>query len=166
MINIEYFKLFYMFIGCMYFYLVYDWVEEFGEQLFVYWLLLDMVWLFNQFEFGLIDDGFGFIVCYLMLYFKWLFYLIYQDNLYMLLLFCGGLMMWMSLGDVVKINVCDNDWVEVVNVNGIYVCWVIVSYWMFEGVVFVYYVQECIVDMLCIEINGKCGGNYNVLICV
>lgn len=74
--------------------------------------------------------------------------------------------MWMSLGDVVKINVCDNDWVEVVNVNGIYVCWVIVSYWMFEGVVFVYYVQECIVDMLCIEINGKCGGNYNVLICV
>lgn len=75
-------------------------------------------------------------------------------------------MIWMFFVDVVKIGVFDNDWVEVYNCNGMVDVWVIVSYWILEGMVFMYYGQECIVNILLIECLGKCGGIYNFLICI
>ncbi len=53
---------------------------------------------------------------------------------------------WMSPSDAAKTKVLDNDWVKTINANGIYVCRVIVSHRVPNGVVFVYHVQERTID--------------------
>lgn len=52
----------------------------------------------------------------------------------------------MSPSDAAKTKVLDNDWVKTINANGIYVCRVIVSHRVPNGVVFVYHVQERTID--------------------
>ncbi|RUP01691.1 MAG: nitrate reductase subunit alpha [Mycobacterium sp.] len=160
-INIEHLKPFHTLTGRMHFYLAHDWVEELGEQLPVYRPPLDMARLFNQPQLG--GDGIGLTVRYLTPHSKWSFHSTYQDNLYMLSLSRGGPTMWMSPGDAAKIEVRDNDWVEAVNANGIFVCRAIVSHRMPDGVVFVYHVQERTVDTPRTETNNKRGGNHNAL---
>jgi len=162
-INIEHLKPFHTLTGRMHFYLAHDWIEELGEHLPVYRPPLDMTRLFNQPELGPTDDGIGLTVRYLTPHSKWSFHSTYQDNLYMLSLSRGGPTMWMSPGDAAKIKVRDNDWVEAVNANGIYVCRAIVSHRMPDGVVFVYHVQERTVDTPRTETNNKRGGNHNAL---
>ncbi|MBO0880859.1 MAG: nitrate reductase subunit alpha, partial [Mycobacterium sp.] len=165
-INIEHLKPFHTLTGRMHFYLAHDWIEELGEHLPVYRPPLDMTRLFNQPELGSTPDGLGGIgltVRYLTPHSKWSFHSTYQDNLYMLSLSRGGPTMWMSPGDAAKIKVRDNDWVEAVNANGIYVCRAIVSHRMPDGVVFVYHVQERTVDTPRTETNNKRGGNHNAL---
>jgi len=61
------------------------------------------------------------------------------------------------------VGVSDNDWIEVVNCNGVVVVCVIVLYCMFEGMVYMYYVQDCFIDVLILEMFGKWGGIYNLL---
>ena len=162
-INIENLKPFHTLTGRMHFYLAHDWVEELGEHLPVFRPPLDMTRLFDQPELGPTDDGIGLTVRYLTPHSKWSFHSTYQDNLYMLSLSRGGPTMWMSPGDAAKIKVRDNDWVEAVNANGIYVCRAIVSHRMPDGVVFVYHVQERTVDTPRTETNNKRGGNHNAL---
>ncbi|QNI08186.1 nitrate reductase subunit alpha [Mycobacterium kubicae] len=163
-INIENLKPFHTLTGRMHFYLAHDWVEELGEHLPVFRPPLDMTRLFGQPELGSrSEDGIGLTVRYLTPHSKWSFHSTYQDNLYMLSLSRGGPTMWMSPGDAAKIDVRDNDWVEAVNTNGIYVCRAIVSHRMPDGVVFVYHVQERTVDTPRTETNGKRGGNHNAL---
>ncbi|BBY56851.1 hypothetical protein MKOR_41020 [Mycolicibacillus koreensis] len=133
-INIENLKPFHTLTGRMHFYLAHDWVEELGEHLPVYRPPLDMARLFNTPELGAAgDDGIGLTVRYLTPHSKWSFHSTYQDNLYMLSLSRGGPTMWMSPGDAEKIGARDNDWVEAVNVNGVFVCRAIVSQRMPEG---------------------------------
>ncbi len=68
--------------------------------------------------------------------------------------------MWMIPSDAVKMKVLDNDWVKTVNASGIYVCRVIVSQRMPNGVVFVYHVQESTIDTPRTETNNeRCGNN-------
>jgi len=162
-INIEHLKPFHTLTGRMHFYLAHDWIEELGEHLPVYRPPLDMTRLFNAPELGPTGDGIGLTVRYLTPHSKWSFHSTYQDNLYMLSLSRGGPTMWMSPADAAKINVRDNDWVEAVNANGIYVCRAIVSHRMPDGVVFVYHVQERTVDTPRTETNNKRGGNHNAL---
>lgn len=163
-INIENLKPFHTLTGRMHFYLAHDWVEELGEHLPVYRPPLDMARLFNTPELGAAgDDGIGLTVRYLTPHSKWSFHSTYQDNLYMLSLSRGGPTMWMSPGDAENIGARDNDWVEAVNVNGVFVCRAIVSQRMPEGVVFVYHVQERTVDTPRTETTGKRGGNHNSL---
>jgi nitrate reductase alpha subunit len=162
-INIENLKPFHTLTGRMHFYLAHDWIEELGEHLPVFRPPLDMARLFGQPTLGGCEDGIGLTVRYLTPHSKWSFHSTYQDNLYMLSLSRGGPTMWMSPGDAAKIDVRDNDWVEAVNVNGIYVCRAIVSHRMPDGVVFVYHVQERTVDTPRSETNNKRGGNHNAL---
>ncbi|OBH92931.1 nitrate reductase subunit alpha [Mycobacterium sp. E2733] len=162
-INIENLKPFHTLTGRMHFYLAHDWIEELGEHLPVFRPPLDMARLFGQPELGTNPDGIGLTVRYLTPHSKWSFHSTYQDNLYMLSLSRGGPTMWMSPGDAAKIGVRDNDWVEAVNANGIYVCRAIVSHRMPDGVVFVYHVQERTVDTPRTETNNKRGGNHNAL---
>ncbi len=162
-VNIENLKPFHTLTGRMHFYLAHDWVEELGEHLPVFRPPLDMARLFGQPELGPTDDGIGLTVRYVTPHSKWSFHSTYQDNLYMLTLSRGGPTMWMSPGDAAKIKVRDNDWVEAVNTNGIYVCRAIVSHRMPDGVVFVYHVQERTVDTPRTETNNKRGGNHNAL---
>ncbi|PBD12903.1 nitrate reductase subunit alpha, partial [Mycobacterium avium subsp. hominissuis] len=162
-INIENLKPFHTLTGRMHFYLAHDWVEELGEHLPVFRPPLDMARLFGQPRLGACEDGIGLTVRYLTPHSKWSFHSTYQDNLYMLSLSRGGPTMWMSPEDAAKIQVRDNDWVEAVNANGIYVCRAIVSHRMPDGVVYVYHVQERTVDTPRTETNDKRGGNHNAL---
>lgn len=162
-INIENLKPFHTLTGRMHFYLAHDWVEELGEHLPVFRPPLDMARLFGQPRLGACEDGVRLTVRYLTPHSKWSFHSTYQDNLYMLSLSRGGPTMWMSPGDAAKIQVRDNDWVEAVNANGIYVCRAIVSHRMPDGVVYVYHVQERTVDTPRTETNDKRGGNHNAL---
>ncbi|AGZ50111.1 nitrate reductase subunit alpha [Mycobacterium kansasii] len=163
-INIENLKPFHTLTGRMHFYLAHDWIEELGEHLPVFRPPLDMARLFGHPELSSRSgDGIGLTVRYLTPHSKWSFHSTYQDNLYMLSLSRGGPTMWMSPGDAAKIQVRDNDWVEAVNANGIYVCRAIVSHRIPDGVVFVYHVQERTVDTPRTETNNKRGGNHNAL---
>ncbi|KZS66739.1 nitrate reductase subunit alpha [Mycobacterium pseudokansasii] len=164
-INIENLKPFHTLTGRMHFYLAHDWIEELGEHLPVFRPPLDMTRLFGHPELDSKSggDGIGLTVRYLTPHSKWSFHSTYQDNLYMLSLSRGGPTMWMSPGDAAKIQVHDNDWVEAVNANGIYVCRAIVSHRIPDGVVFVYHVQERTVDTPRTETNNKRGGNHNAL---
>jgi nitrate reductase alpha subunit len=160
-INIENLKPFHTLTGRMHFYLTHDWVEELGEHLPVFRPPLDMTRLFNEPPLGETADGVGLTVRYLTPHSKWSFHSTYQDNLYMLSLSRGGPTMWMSPGDAEKIQVRDNDWVEAVNTNGVFVCRAIVSQRMPDGVVFVYHAQERTVDTPRAEKTGKRGGTHN-----
>ncbi|ETW23761.1 hypothetical protein MGAST_12540, partial [Mycobacterium gastri 'Wayne'] len=162
-INIENLKPFHTLTGRMHFYLAHDWIEELGEHLPVFRPPLDMTRLFGQPELGPAKDGIGLTVRYLTPHSKWSFHSTYQDNLYMLSLSRGGPTMWMSPADAAEIQVRDNDWVEAVNANGIYVSRAIVSHRIPDGVVFVYHVQERTVDTPRTETNNKRGGNHNAL---
>jgi nitrate reductase alpha subunit len=160
-INIEHLKPFHTLTGRMHFYLTHDWVEELGEHLPVFRPPLDMTRLFNEPALGKTADGVGLTVRYLTPHSKWSFHSTYQDNLYMLSLSRGGPTMWMSPGDAAKISVRDNDWVEAVNTNGVFVCRAIVSQRMPDGVVFVYHAQERTVDTPRAEATGNRGGTHN-----
>jgi len=162
-INIECLKPFHTLTGRMHFYTAHDWIEELGEHMPVYRPPLDMARLFDAPELGEVGDGIGISVRYLTPHSKWSFHSTYQDNLYMLSLSRGGPTMWMSPGDAAKIGVKDNDWIEAVNVNGIFVGRAIVSQRMPDGVVFVYHVQERTVDTPRSETNNKRGGTHNSL---
>ncbi|MEO8813669.1 MAG: nitrate reductase subunit alpha [Mycobacterium sp.] len=162
-VNIERLKPFHTLTGRMHFYVAHDWVEELGEHLPVFRPPLDMARLFDAPELGPTEDGVGLTVRYLTPHSKWSFHSTYQDNLYMLTLSRGGPTMWMSPGDAAKIDVRDNDWIEAVNANGVFVCRAIVSQRMPDGVVYVYHVQERTVDTPRSETTGKRGGNHNAL---
>jgi nitrate reductase alpha subunit len=160
-VNIEHLKPFHTLTGRMHFYLAHDWVEELGEHLPVFRPPLDMARLFDSPELGPTTDGVGLTVRYLTPHSKWSFHSTYQDNLYMLSLSRGGPTMWMSPNDAMKIAVRDNDWVEAVNANGVFVCRAIVSQRMPDGVVFVYHAQDRTVDVPRSEATGKRGGTHN-----
>ena len=81
----------------------------------------------------------------------------------MLSLSRGGPVVWMSPVDAAAIGVCDNDWVEAVNRNGVMVLRAVVSHRMPAGTVFVYHAQERVVNVPIAETNGRRGGIHNSL---
>ena len=60
----------------------------------------------------------------------------------MLSLSRGGTGIWLSPADAAAIGVADNDWMECVNANGVFVGRAIVSHRMPEGLVYVHHAQE------------------------
>lgn len=160
--NIENGRPFHTVTGRMHFFLDHDWLEEVGEQLPVYRPPLDLHRLFGEPKIG--EQGeLGITVRYLTPHSKWSIHSEYQDNLLMLSLSRGGPTMWMSPQDAAKISVKDNDWIEAVNRNGVFVGRAIVSHRMPEGVVFVYHVQERTIDTPLTETTGTRGGIHNSL---
>lgn len=152
-------------IGCQQFYQDYLWMQVFGEGFVSYWLLVN-IWIIEKLLNRKFNGNLEIILNWIILYQKWGIYFIYSDNLLMFILLCGGLIIWFSEYDVVKVGIVDNDWVEVFNVNGVVICCVVVSQWVKDGMVMMYYVQECIVNVFGSEIIGICGGYYNLVICV
>ncbi|MDG3015581.1 nitrate reductase subunit alpha [Corynebacteriales bacterium D3-21] len=162
--NIEELRPFHTTTGRMHFFIDHDWLEEIGEQMPTYRPPLDLHRLFGEPEVG--DpgkDGVGLTLRYLTPHSKWSIHSEYQDNLLMLSLSRGGPTMWISTVDAAKLGVKDNDWLEAVNRNGVFVCRAIVSHRMPEGVVYVYHVQERTIDVPLTETTGKRGGIHNSL---
>ena len=159
-INIERLKPFHTLTGRMHFYLDHDWIIDIGESLPIFRPPLDMHRLFNEPRLG--PDGSAQVtVRYLTPHNKWSIHSEYQDNLFMLSLSRGGPTVWMSPQDAAAIDVHDNDWIECVNANGVFVGRAIVSHRMPEGVVYVHHAQERTIDVPKSEATGRRGGIHN-----
>ncbi|MEV7646505.1 nitrate reductase subunit alpha [Arthrobacter sp. NPDC089319] len=158
--NIERLKPFHTLTGRMHFFLDHDWMRDLGEALPIYRPPLDMHRLFGEPKLGR-DGSKEITVRYLTPHNKWSIHSEYQDNLFMLSLSRGGPVCWISQEDAASIGVLDNDWVECVNANGMFVCRAIVSHRMPEGVVYVHHAQERIIDVPKSEATGRRGGIHN-----
>ena len=92
---------------------------------------------------------------------KWGIHSTYTDNLIMQTLSRGGPIIWMSEVDAKKVDLEDNDWVEVFNVNGAITCRVVVSQRVNEGMTMMYHAQERILNIPGSETTGTRGGHHN-----
>jgi len=92
---------------------------------------------------------------------KWNIHSMYYDNEQMLTLFRGGQTIWLSNKDADKINVRDNDWIEMYNRNGVVVARAVVSHRMPEGSTFMYHAQDRTIYTPMTEITHLSGGTHN-----
>lgn len=130
----------------MHFFLDHDWMSDMGENLPTYRPPLNSAALFGEPRLGERGD-LSVAVRYLTPHNKWSIHSEYQDNLFMLSLSRGGTSVWMSDEDAALIEVRDNDWVECVNTNGVFVGRAIVTSRMRPGAVFVHHAQERTIDV-------------------
>lgn len=159
-VNIERLKPFHTLTGRMQFYLDHDWIQDLGEALPIYRPPLDMHRLYGESRLG--EDGSAQVtVRYLTPHNKWSIHSEYQDNLLMLALSRGGPTVWMSAGDAGSIDVRDNEWVECLNGNGVFVGRAVVSHRIPDGLVYVHHAQERTIDVPKSEATGRRGGIHN-----
>ncbi|WP_443043764.1 nitrate reductase subunit alpha [Streptomyces sp. GS7] len=160
-VNTEHRKPWHTLTGRQHFYLDHDWMAELGEQLPVYRPPLDMTAVQGATP---ADDGARSVtVRYLTPHSKWSIHSEYQENLLMQTLARGGPVIWMSVADAEAIGAADNDWIEAVNPNGVVTARAVVSHRMPPGTVFMYHVQERLVNVPRTQATGRRGGVHNAL---
>ncbi|MEU6113270.1 nitrate reductase subunit alpha [Streptomyces sp. NPDC047117] len=162
-VNTEHRKPWHTLTGRQHFYLDHDWMAEFGEQLPVYRPPLDMAALGESTTPDADGDSRAVTVRYLTPHSKWSIHSEYQENLLMQTLARGGPVIWIGVEDAAAIGVADNDWIEAVNANGVVVARAVVSHRMPAGTVFMYHVQERLVNVPKSEATGRRGGVHNAL---
>ncbi|MFI5828259.1 nitrate reductase subunit alpha [Streptomyces sp. NPDC051578] len=164
-INTEHRKPWHTLTGRQHFFLDHEWIAEFGEQLPLYRPPLDLSALDAQPRPA--ADGketaVAVTVRYLTPHSKWSIHSEYQENLLMQTLARGGPTIWLSPADAAAIGAADNDWIEAVNANGVVVARAVVSHRMPAGTVFMYHVQERLVNVPVSETTGRRGGVHNAL---
>ncbi|KOT57767.1 MULTISPECIES: nitrate reductase subunit alpha [Streptomyces] len=161
-INTEHRKPWHTLTGRQHFYLDHEWIAEFGEQLPVFRPPLDLPALGERPRPGASVEP-SVTVRYVTPHSKWSIHSEYQENLLMQTLARGGPVIWMSVADAAAVGVADNDWIEAVNPNGVVVARAIVSHRMPPGTVFMYHVQERLVNVPLSETTGRRGGVHNAL---
>ena len=92
---------------------------------------------------------------------KWGIHSTYSENLLLLTLNRGGPVVWISEIDAKKIDVEDNDWIELYNTNGAIMARAVVSQRVPEGMSMMYHAQEKIINTPKSEITGGRGGIHN-----
>jgi nitrate reductase alpha subunit len=92
---------------------------------------------------------------------KWTIHSSWNDNILMLTLGRGGPVIWMSELDAAKLDIKDNDWVEVMNDNGTAMCRACVSQRIPEGALYMYHNQGRTVNVPLSPLTGKRGGIHN-----
>ena len=85
----------------------------------------------------------------------------WSDNLLMLTLGRGGPVVWISEKDARKLNISDNDWIEMYNDNGATMAGAVISQRMPEGLGYLYHNQERTVNMPVSPMTGHRGGIHN-----
>ncbi len=159
-LNVERLKPWHTLTGRMHFFLDHDWMRDLGEAMPIYRPPLEMHKLFGGPRLGESGDR-EITVRYLTPHSKWSIHSEYQDNLLMLSLSRGGPTAWLSPQDSGAIGVKDNDWIECVNANGVFVARAIVSHRIPEGVTYVHHAQERTIDVPKSEHTGRRGGIHN-----
>ncbi len=159
-INVERMKPWHTLTGRQHFYLDHDWMQALGECLPTYRGPLNMTQLFGEAPIGELNE-LGVSVRYLTPHFKWAIHSQYQDNWFMQQLSRGGQQVWMSTVDAAKVGIGDNDWIELVNRNGVVSARAVVSHRMPEGTVYMYHSQDRLIDVPLTETNGRRGGIHN-----
>ena len=94
---------------------------------------------------------------------KWSIHSTYSDNLRMMTLSRGGYPVWLNEKDAHELGVQDNDWVEVMNDNGVFVQRAIVSARIPSGTVFIYHATERTLGIPKSPSRGKRAGMNNSL---
>ncbi len=92
---------------------------------------------------------------------KWGIHSTYSDNLLMLTLNRGGRVVWISEIDARKMDVEDNDWIELYNTNGAIMARAVVSQRVPEGMTMMYHAQEKTINTPKSETTGGRGGIHN-----
>ncbi|MEU9034898.1 nitrate reductase subunit alpha [Streptomyces sp. NPDC048352] len=162
-INTEHRKPWHTLTGRQHFYLDHEWIAEYGEQLPVYKPPLDLAALGERPRREEDDGRRSVTVRYLTPHSKWSIHSEYQENLLMQTLARGGPVIWLGTEDAAAIGAADNDWIEAVNANGVVVARAVVSHRMPAGTVFMYHVQERMVNVPLSETTGRRGGVHNAL---
>ena len=144
--------------GRQHFYLDHDWMLEFGEGLPAYRPPLAVA----RHEAGDLAAGDAEVVVkWITPHSKWSIHSEFQDNLHMLTLFRGGPVVWIGPGDARRIGVDDNDWVEIVNRNGVIACRAVVSHRIPDGSAYMYHSQDRHINVPISETSGTRGGTDN-----
>ena len=92
---------------------------------------------------------------------KWAIHSTHADNLILLTLARGGPIVWVSEVDAKKIDVEDNDWIELFNVNGALSARAVVSQRVPEGMMMMYHAQEKVVNVPGSETTKDTRGIHN-----
>jgi nitrate reductase alpha subunit len=92
---------------------------------------------------------------------KWGIHSTYTDNLLMLTLSRGGPIVWISEADAKSVDIVDNDWIELFNINGAITARAVVSQRVQQGMCMMYHAQEKIVNVPGSQIAGLRGGIHN-----
>lgn len=142
------------------FYMDHPWMQAFGENLVVYKPPLCKKEVENLKErLNITEDV---LTLNLMTpHNKWSIHSSWSDNLLMLTLGRGGPVIWISETDAAKIDLKDNDWVEVLNDNGAAMCRAVVSQRIPEGGTYMYHNQERMVNVPLSPTTGNRGGIHN-----
>jgi nitrate reductase alpha subunit len=144
--------------GRQHFYLDHDWMLEFGEGLPAYRPPLATA----RHEAGDLDVGEAeVLVKWITPHSKWSIHSEFQDNLHMLTLFRGGPVVWLAREDAARISVVDNDWVEIVNRNGVIACRAVVSHRIPAGSAYMYHSQDRHINVPISETSKTRGGTDN-----
>lgn len=98
---------------------------------------------------------------YLTPHFKWSFHSTYGDTLPMLTFFRGGPHVWLNNEDAKSVHIEDNDWIEMYNRNGVVVARAVVSHRIPSGIVYMYHVQDRLINVPGSKITGTRGGTFN-----
>ncbi|MCR5573893.1 MAG: nitrate reductase subunit alpha [Bacteroidaceae bacterium] len=158
--NVEYLIPWRTVTGRQSFYQDHPWMQAFGENLVTYKPPLSKKEINNLKErLGLKDKTLSLNL--LTPHNKWTIHSSWNDNLLMLTLGRGGPVLWMSETDAAKLEIQDNDWVEVINDNGSAMCRACVSQRIPEGVLYMYHNQGRTVNVPISPLTGKRGGIHN-----
>ena len=160
--NIEHSIPFRTLTGRQQLYLDHEWMLALGEGLPAYRPPVEVGQLDVEGEYAP-EAAAEVTVRYLTPHSKWSIHSEFQDNLHMLTLFRGGPAMWISLEDAAKIDVRDNDWLEVYNKHGTVACRAAVSHRVPTGVALFYHSQDRHVNVPVSELSGARGGTDNSL---
>jgi nitrate reductase alpha subunit len=161
--------------GRQHFYIDHDWFLATGEMLPTYKPPLDYVKLGGlkntasklglppaPSNYRVEANGKRFLILrFLTPHGKWNIHSTFWDNLRMLTLFRGGQVVWLNDEDARWAGISDNDWIEVVNDNGVVVARVATSPRIPPGVAIMYHAQERHVYVRKSSITGKKAGVHN-----
>ncbi|NPA13870.1 MAG: nitrate reductase subunit alpha [Aquificae bacterium] len=92
---------------------------------------------------------------------KWNIHTTFFDNIRMLTLFRGGQYVWINHEDAKEAGIKDNDWIEVVNRNGVVVARAVVSHRIPRGTAFMYHAQDRTVNVPISQTTKQVGGSHN-----
>ncbi|MGI8916228.1 MAG: molybdopterin-dependent oxidoreductase, partial [Chloroflexota bacterium] len=161
-INVEREKPWHTLSGRQHFYVDHAWMRELGEGLPTFRPPLHYRRHFG--DQGAHDGGrLEVTLRYLTPHSKWSIHSEYQDNLYMLTLFRGGPVIWLSVDDARTLDVRDNDWIEAYNRNGVVACRAVVTHRLPAGTCMMYHAKDRHVNVPLTELQGKRGGTDNSL---
>ncbi|MGI9557836.1 MAG: nitrate reductase subunit alpha, partial [Solirubrobacterales bacterium] len=142
-------------------YVDHDWMLELGEGLPAYRPPLEMRRHAPELARAGTEGVPEVVVQWITPHSKWSIHSEFQDNLHMLTLFRGGPVAWIAPADAERIEVSDNDWIEVHNANGVIACRAVVSHRVPEGSALMYHAQDRHVNVPISEVSGERGGIDN-----